>query len=73
MHSFLDKPEDAHAIIRQRKIDYVVLCPSMNEIDVYRTLRPDGLAASLVEGKVPEWLEPVASQGEGVLIWRVIS
>jgi len=72
MHAFLNKPEEAHKIIERRKIEYVVLCPSMNEIDVYRAMRPDGLAATLVGGEIPVWLDPVESQGDGVLIWRVV-
>ena len=74
MLAFIDKEEDAREIIRARHIDYVMICPEMPELAIYRQAGPGGMADRLLAGNAPDWLKPVAHDGgSGVLLWRVVS
>lgn len=73
-HAFLASPHEARADVMAvgngHGADYVVLCPRMNEILLYAKDAPDGLAARLSRGQVPDWLEPVPTRGV-MRIYRV--
>jgi hypothetical protein len=63
----------AHAIVRRRGIEYVVLCPDLNEAAHYYQAAPKGFAAQLRDGRDPAWLQIVKMQaGVELKIWRVV-
>ncbi len=70
--AFIGKPEDARQIIVQHRANYVVMCTDLAEAGLYAASAPDGLAAQLVSGNVPAWLEPLPTEGpEEFRVWRV--
>lgn len=65
-------PEDkAHALIRQERVDYLAVCPDATEFHIYARAAPQGLAADLIAGHVPAWLEPLAGSGGGLQLFKV--
>ncbi len=52
-------PAAAHSLITAAGARYVILCAASVETAVRATTAPDGLAAALVAGRVPDWLKPV--------------
>ena len=70
--TFLGSPQQARRNLAKRGVEYVAFCENLDEITIYRRAAPDGFAAQLVAGKIPDWLEPVALPDGGSLrIWRV--
>ncbi|WP_292959598.1 hypothetical protein [Novosphingobium sp. UBA1939] len=71
--AFIGTPEQAHAIVRRRHATMVVLCPDINEPQYYADAAPDGLAARLLKGKPPAWLQPIdPAPGSHLRFWRVV-
>lgn len=69
---FLLPPEQAKGIIRQRGIEYVAICPGGIELRSYVKASRNGLAAALLTGSAPRWLQPLtAPDSLGLRIWRV--
>ena len=56
---FLASPDAAHHLIAAAGARYVILCPGSVQTSVLARADPDGLAAALVAGRVPDWLKPV--------------
>ena len=52
-------PEDARAVMRANGLRYVMVCPGVQEMDLYRKRAPDGFAVRLLDGRAPAWLKPV--------------
>lgn len=71
MVGFIVDPPVARHILRQHGVRYVVLVPESNEVKLYRSTGPTGLAAQLSAGRVPDWLEPLPMP-KGTLGFRVI-
>jgi hypothetical protein len=69
--AFTGTPEAAHALIRRSGADYVVICPGLNELGVYREWNPAGFGPRLERGERFDWLQPVPIAGSPVLVWRV--
>lgn len=64
--------DQAQQMLASRGTRYVALCPKLNEPQVYARANSDGFMAQLLEGDAPEWLEPVALEGQGNFrLWRV--
>ncbi len=61
----------AHAIVRRRRIGYVMIQPQSDEALLYAKLAPAGLMAALRHGRAPAWLEPVALGRSEFRLWRV--
>lgn len=72
---YMATPNRAHRVIARlnggRGADYVVTCPTLNEMKMYIKDSPHGLAAALSRGDVPAWLMPVPTQGP-LKIYRVL-
>jgi len=43
--------------------DYLVMCARMNEMLLYAQSAPNGLAAQLSRGRIPDWLQPLPTKG----------
>ncbi len=71
IHAFTAPPTEARALIGATGADYVVACPGLNELQLYRIAAPDGLWARLERGDRIDWLQPVHLPGPA-LAWRVI-
>lgn len=71
--AFTGNAEAAHATINRRGIEYVALCPDLNEPATYYRMAPQGFAAQLRDGRIPAWLAPVAMpKGVDFKLWRVV-
>ncbi len=71
--AFTGNEARAHAIARRRGIEYVALCPDLNEAALYYHAAPKGFAARLRDGHGPGWLEPVKMPaGVDFRLWRVV-
>ncbi|NNM78225.1 hypothetical protein HJG53_15135 [Sphingomonas sp. ID1715] len=68
---FLSSPEEARYVANLWTVDYVALCPSATGGLPPPLLRPSGLAAHLLSGAAPDWLDPVPLVGSNLLVWRV--
>lgn len=68
---FASTPEEARYQANLWTIDYVALCPTATGGLPPALLNPSGLAAHLLNGAAPAWLEPVALIGSDVPVWRV--
>jgi hypothetical protein len=69
---FLDDPQVGATIIKQRRVDYVVLCPGSPEAITFMHRGRGGLADRLLANRPPEWLQPVHVPGLNSLeVWRV--
>ena len=72
IRTFLAKPEEARRLLPQRDARYLALCTDMTEILLYANVAPEGLAASLRRGDVPEWLGPITLDGPPELaVYRI--
>lgn len=68
---FRSSPDSAYQLLKARGIDYLALCPAETELAIYARKDPGGLWAQMAKGKIPAWLEPLGSRGEGIKVWRV--
>lgn len=71
---FIAAPDAAHAEVIASGADYLALCSDSGEVAVYRAAGGEGsLAADLMRGEAPGWLEPVALDTPPTLkVWRVV-
>lgn len=68
---FLAKPEQARALARAWRVDYVALCPENLSEVALEPYRPGSLAERLqAGGSPPGWLEPVPTGGS-LMLYRV--
>lgn len=58
--AFSGRPQDAREIMRRNALRYVVICPGVEEMKLYRQRAPDGFAVRLLDGRAPAWLRPVS-------------
>jgi hypothetical protein len=74
IEAFMAPPAEAHEIVRAHRVEYLLLCTDLKEIELRATTAPKGLAAKLVKGQAPDWLErvPLDKSPEWQL-WRVRS
>jgi hypothetical protein len=73
MRGFRGTPEAAHAMVRRRGVDYVLICPGLSETTVYSSAAPKGFYAQLARGQVPAWLTPVTLPKDSPYrMWRVV-
>lgn len=68
---FLADPERARRIGARWGADYVAICPrDFVELDLANAY-PDSLAARLIRGETPAWLEPLPLRDTGLKFYRV--
>lgn len=64
--------DEARAIIERHRIGLVAVCPANGESRFLARRAPDGFLAMLINGAVPEWLEPVVASIDAPLrLYRV--
>lgn len=68
--AMLAEPAAARKIVADSGAAYVVFCPAMPELEIYADASPAGLAASLLNGKAPDWLAPESLAGSPYRIYK---
>lgn len=63
LDAFLAEPDAARDILRANHVTYVMLCSGLKETDALTKRAPDGLAAALIDGATPDWLQPLPRSG----------
>ncbi|MDP8993635.1 MAG: AcrB/AcrD/AcrF family protein [Pseudomonadota bacterium] len=72
MRAWRGDAENARRTVERYDADYLLICPNLSESTIYRSEAPRGFYMQLVEGKVPDWLEPVELPGDSPYrMWRV--
>lgn len=70
--AFTGSPERAREVMRRHALRYVVICPGVQEMNLYRSRAPGGFAAQMLAGKAPAWLRPVPMpQASGLRMWEL--
>ena len=69
--AFMAEPAEARDIVTASGADYLVACPLMKRMQIMAGLAPKGLAAELIAGRVPDWLEPLDFKAEPNAIYRI--
>ena len=67
---FLAPLDEAEQGIRKAGIDYVAFCPGAPERYNYAAATPQGLAAALGRGDVPDFLIRVPLDGHNLAVYR---
>lgn len=70
--TFLASPEDAHNVALSSGADYLVACPLMKRMEIMANRAPNGLAAALIAGRVPDWLTPLDLQAKPNTMYRIV-
>jgi hypothetical protein len=68
---FLSPPAAARQRLAELGVDYVAFCPGAPERYSYAAVAPQGLAATLGRGEVPEFLVPVPLGETPLTLYRV--
>lgn len=70
--AFTGSPERTRAIMARNGLRYVMICPKVQEMDLYRARAPRGFAAQMLAGRVPAWLRPVPlPAASGLRMWEL--
>ncbi len=73
MHAFRGSADQARAILREYKSDYLLICPMMSQSTVFKSAAPNGFYAQLENGQVPAWLQPIDLGPKNPMkMWRVV-
>ena len=57
--AMLSPPDAARAMVARTGATYVAICAGEDQANVMAARAPDGLAAALLAGRVPAWLDPL--------------
>jgi hypothetical protein len=68
---FLSSPEQARRRLAELRVDFVAFCAGAPERFAYAAQAPDGLAAHVGRGEVPEFLTPVPLGPTPLTLYRV--
>jgi hypothetical protein len=68
---FLARSEEARRRLTELRVDFVAFCPGAPERYAYAAQAPEGLAARLGRGEVPEFLQPVPLGQTPLTLYRV--
>ena len=69
--AFAATPEAARPIVSESRATYIALCTSSNEAADVAAHDPDSLAATLLDGRVPDWLDRIGTGHEHILLFSV--
>ena len=74
LNGFTGTPEKAQEIIHRHNAAYLAFCTDVIETSLYKSVNPNGLAATLLREETPAWLEPVdIGQVPEFAVYRVLS
>ena len=63
LDAMLASPANAREILESHHVTYVMTCPSLTETATLAARAPQGLAAALISGHVPDWLKLLPEPG----------
>jgi hypothetical protein len=67
------EPSEAVDMLHREKVTYVLICDDDPQIGLIKARAPTGLYSRLVNGEIPEFLEPVELGGEkGMRLFKVL-
>lgn len=70
--AFTGTPEQAREIMRRKGLRFVLICPNVQEMNLYRARAPKGFAAQMLGGKTPTWLRPIPlPAASGLRLWQI--
>lgn len=69
----LGDPQQARHSIISAGVDYIALCNGGSEMRLLQLRAPNGFAAQLQRGKVPDWLERISAPDQRLLIFKIIN
>jgi hypothetical protein len=70
--AFSGTPAEARTVMLRNDLRYVIVCPNVQEMALYRKRSPDGFAVHLLDGRPPAWLRPIElPAASGLRMWRV--
>jgi hypothetical protein len=65
---------DARAIAARRHAGLLAFCPGPGEMKAMAKFAPNGLAARLLDGAAPDWLQPLPAPGtSGLKLYRIVN
>lgn len=68
----LSSTAQAKETLQARGSAFFALCPDLIEPRNYQGYAPDGFVADLLNGNVPDWLEPIeTAEGTSFKLWRI--
>jgi hypothetical protein len=59
LRTSMAQPAEAIDMLHREKIAYVLICDDDPQVDIIKTRAPTGLFGRLVNGEIPEFLEPI--------------
>ena len=62
---------EAERIVKSSGAQYVALCPGQVQAEALTARNPDGLAAQILAGRAPEWLQKIDVPGTPYLVFAV--
>jgi hypothetical protein len=65
VRAMLAPPDEARTIVEASGAAYFVFCPALPEFEGYAAGNRDGLAAKMMAGRAPHWLQPASATTEG--------
>ena len=73
IHILTSTSDDALELIAENKVDYIYVCRTTEETNVFKNYNPDGLIAALYARQVPDYMKPIGEDLEGgaVTLYRV--
>jgi hypothetical protein len=72
MTTFRGPPEQARAILRKYRADYLLVCPNSSTTTIFRSEAPRGFYAQLADNRVPAWLTPIdLGEDSPFRMWKV--
>ena len=69
--AFAAPADEARALVADSHATYLALCRASNEAAAAAHEHPGGLAAALLAGRPPDWLIPLGTGREPILLFRV--
>jgi hypothetical protein len=71
MHIGLAEPQEAEAFLKGAGVTILAFCPTNVQTITMAKLKPDGLYAKMIDGKVPAYLHPLPkAEGSGVQFFQ---
>lgn len=71
MDMMLGDFDSTHRLITENHVTYVVICPTMFDEKIYAERAPQGFAARLAKGEVPDYLQKVVLEPQVLNVFEV--
>jgi hypothetical protein len=71
MEAFLARPQAAYKLVAESGATYFAFCPLLPQMRLFADREPQGLAAALLEGRIPDWLQRIDLSGSKYQIFTI--